>query len=165
MIKEDNKMECEIKEDHARVTIYPALSLLQPWASLVVMGIKRWETRGWKPMGKPERIYIHASQSKRFRDIAATDPFKKYIPDFDRLQFGAIIGSVTLGQFYPTQKVVSKKIIGAEEIAFGDYAAGRVAWELGDPVEIGPIPMRGALSLWDPSAAIFAHMKKTINAR
>jgi len=122
------------------------------------MGIKKWETRGWKPKDKPERIYIHASLSKRFRMIAATDPFNKYIADFDALPFGAIIGRVTLGQMIPTQKAV--KMIGPDEIAFGDYGGGRVAWELLDPRETDPVPMRGALSLWDPSEAIFAHLKK-----
>ena len=72
-----------------------AISLLQPWASLVVMGIKKIETRNW---GTKHRgtILIHASQGKAGSMFAAEPPFKKYIPDFKKLHFVAIIGEATI---------------------------------------------------------------------
>lgn len=40
-----------------------ALTLTQPWASLVVLGEKRYETRSWRPPAARigERIAIHAA--------------------------------------------------------------------------------------------------------
>lgn len=72
-----------------------AISLLQPWASLVVMGVKKIETRSWST---PYRgtILIHASQGKAGSIFVRDPPFSKYIPDFKALPFGAIIGEVTL---------------------------------------------------------------------
>lgn len=41
-----------------------ALTLHQPWASLVALGVKRIETRGWSTKYRG-RILIHAAQNKR----------------------------------------------------------------------------------------------------
>lgn len=38
-----------------------ALSLTQPWASLVVLGEKQWETRSWPTKYRGE-LYIHAAK-------------------------------------------------------------------------------------------------------
>ena len=44
-----------------------ALTLLQPWASLVAIGVKRWETRAWRT-SYAGPLAIHAS--KGFPDDA-----------------------------------------------------------------------------------------------
>ena len=91
--------------------------------------------------------------------LAAAPPFKKYIADFSRLPFGAIIGRVTLtGVLRIDQLDFSPAHINRlslEERAFGDYGAGRYAWLLEDPVCFGQtVPVRGALHLWDYSGAL-----------
>jgi hypothetical protein len=46
-----------------------------------------------------------------------------------------------------------------EELAFGDYRAGRFAWLLADIRALPePIPARGALGLWDVPAAILPQL-------
>jgi activating signal cointegrator 1 len=129
------------------------LSLLQPWASLVVMGKKKIETRSWQTAYRGP-LLIHASLGKRGALLAAEPPFQKYIPQFSILPFGAIIGKasltdvVAIGGTQLSHEQINR--LSLEEQAFGDYNAGRFAWMLEDPVIFGqPIPIPGALHVWE----------------
>ncbi|MGZ3917879.1 MAG: ASCH domain-containing protein [Flavisolibacter sp.] len=130
-----------------------ALSLLQPWASLVVMGAKKWETRSWSTHYRGE-LLIHASIGKAGTLLAAEPPFSRYIPQFDQLPFGAIIGQVILTDLIRVDQMeVRETVINAlslEERAFGDYTSGRFVWILEEPVAFQkPIPVKGTLGLWE----------------
>ena len=132
------------------------LSLLQPWATLVVMGVKQIETRSWSTAHRGP-LLIHASKGKAGEIFANESPFKKYIPDFSNLPFGYIIGRVTLvdvvrigtGSLFHTNDEMMNRLT-MEEKAFGDYTDGRFAWMLQDAVEFKqPIGARGSLNLWE----------------
>ena len=130
-----------------------AISLLQPWATLVVLGIKTIETRSWRTSYRG-RILIHASQGKAGNIFAAEPPFKKYIPNFKTLPFGAIIGEATITDVIPVEMMqMTDELINRltmEEKAFGDYSEGRYAWIMEDPKPFAtPIPARGTLSIWE----------------
>ena|SRR5215211_323205 len=132
-----------------------ALSLLQPWASLVVTGSKKIETRSWNTSYRGE-LLIHASSGKAGALLALEPPFSKYIADFKRLPFGAIIGKVTLVNTVRVEQLsLSDEVINRlslEERAFGDYAGGRYAWLLEDAIELSkPVFIRGTLGLWEYS--------------
>lgn len=135
-----------------------ALSLLQPWASLVVMGAKTIETRSWSTRHRGP-LLIHASQGKA-GEIFASDPlFRKYISDFIALPFGAIIGSVTLEKILRTEDFdlsdAAMNLLTLEEKAFGDYSSGRYGWLFSDPVVfINPVQARGMPGLWKCSDGI-----------
>jgi hypothetical protein len=134
------------------------ISLLQPWAALVVIGAKQFETRSWStPYRGP--LLIHASQKlptnfQKFK-FKHDEFFRDYITDMEQLNYGAIIGKVELVNVYHTEGFTHSLIrhdkkLSAKETAFGDYSAGRYAWELKDPVQfLNPIPYKGALSLWE----------------
>lgn len=139
-----------------------ALSLLQPWATLVVIGAKKYETRGWRTFDRG-RILIHASLGKSPGwDIAHEQPFKKFIDcygGFLKLPFGEIIGEVRIEQIKPTEEIRAK--LSADELAFGDYGTGRWAWRLAKPVLYRePIPCKGALMLWEVPEWIINTLKK-----
>jgi hypothetical protein len=130
-----------------------ALSLLQPWASLVVMGLKSIETRSWSTAYRGI-LYIHASKGKAGAAVADMPLFKRYIPDFKALPFGAIIGEAKLVDVLRVEETGMPAELLArltlEEKAFGDYNAGRYAWMLEEAVMWDePIPARGHLGLWD----------------
>ena len=107
-----------------------ALSLLQPWATLVVMGVKQIETRSWSTAYRGP-LLIHPSKGKAGEIFAHEPQFKKYIPDFKQLPFGYIIGKVTLtdvirigtGTLFNTSDEMMNKLT-LEEKAFGDYTPG-----------------------------------------
>ncbi len=130
-----------------------AISLLQPWASLVVMGVKKIETRNWGTKYRGD-ILVHASQGKAGSIFADEHHFKKYIPDFKKLPFGAIVGQATITDVIRIEMLeMSDELIDRltmEEKAFGDYSEGRYAWILEDHKQFyKPIPARGTLSIWE----------------
>ncbi len=129
-----------------------ALSLLQPWASLVVMGLKKIETRSWST---PYRglLLIHASAGKAGKLIAENAAIRKHIADYKTLPFGCIIGQVQLvdivrvGELQLPSEEIDK--LSLEEKAFGDNKA-RFAWLFADAEMFDePIPATGRLGLWE----------------
>lgn len=130
-----------------------AVSLMQPWASLVVMGIKTIETRSWNTRHRG-LLLIHASSSKA-GDIFSSHPmFAKHIRDFRSLPFGKIIGRVFLRdviRFRDTDSTDNDlPELTLEEKAFGDYTPGRYGWMLEDPVEFEKkIIVKGMPGIWN----------------
>ena len=140
-----------------------ALSLLQPWASLVVLGHKKVETRSWNTKYRGE-LLIHASTGKKPNQRSIHLDFQQHffdlqLPHFKDLPFGAIIGKVNLIDTFPTEEVshncnfhIGKNTweMNDQELAFGDYSAGRYCWLLSETVLFdSPIPAKGSLSIWN----------------
>jgi hypothetical protein len=130
-----------------------ALTLTQPWATLVAIGAKQIETRSWSTRYRGP-LAIHAAKGfpRAAHDLCYTEPFitalelAKIGPGV--LPRGLVVATCQLtnvvrvepGRLYATER----------ERAFGDYTIGRYAWLL-DEVEPLPEPMpaRGALGLWE----------------
>lgn len=85
------------------------LSVRQPWASLLVSGLKDIENRTWAPNYKG-RILIHASSAKVPQKIADKTIFEVNneieneqmfgnFPEFEDLEYSAIIGYVTVNGY------------------------------------------------------------------
>ncbi|HJW18587.1 MAG TPA: ASCH domain-containing protein [Flavisolibacter sp.] len=129
------------------------LSFLQPWASLTVMGLKKLETRSWSTRHRGD-LLIHASMGRSGALLASEPPFSKYIPDFSRLPFGAIIGKAVLIDVIKVELLhLSEATINRlslEERAFGDYSNGRYVWVLEEPeIFRKPVMTKGTLGLWN----------------
>lgn len=147
-----------IAHDISHLCRMKAISLLQPWASLVVMGLKTIETRSWATSHRGTML-IHASRGKAGSIFGEQVAFRQHIPDFAAMPFGAIIGSVTLTAVVPITETGlpghSMAALTMEEKAFGDYTVGRFAWLLADAVLFEqPIPARGMLNVWDFKGAM-----------
>ncbi len=129
-----------------------ALTLTQPWATLVVLGEKAWETRSWRTKYRGP-IAIHAARNypRSAQRLSETDAY--YVTTLGKypitwLPLGAIIGTVELVEIERVEAVVGV-VIGRKEEAFGDYSPGRWAWQLANPMIFDePMPWRGALGLW-----------------
>lgn len=129
------------------------LSLLQPWASLVVMGVKTIETRSWSTPYRGD-LLIHASLGKRADFLTNNPPYSNYITNFKQLPFGAIIGQVVLTSILRVEDFGlpddAMNALTMEEKAFGDYTAGRFGWVLENAVQFNePVFTRGHLRLWE----------------
>lgn len=126
------------------------LSLLQPWATLVVTGYKKLETRSWTTAYRG-RLLIHAGKGRGGAALAAAPAIRAFIPDFNSLSFGAIIGEVTLHDIIRLPLAQGDPdALTLEEKAFGTYDSGRYGWILTDPVSYDePIPATGRLGLWE----------------
>jgi len=129
------------------------LSLLQPWASLAVMGIKRWETRSWTTAYRGA-LLIHAGKSRKGAEVARAPSLSKHIPPFSELPFGCIVGQVWLSGIAPLEALQSGSVqlenMTLEQRAFGPYENGRWCWIFSDPIAFSkPLPIRGTLGLWE----------------
>lgn len=142
-----------------------ALTLWQPWATLMATGAKRIETRSWPCpaglIGKP--LAIHAAKNFRKEDqqLCMSDPFFQPLyqdvggPGYqvpDKLPLGAVVAVVRVTACEPTAKIrriARSAPMPEQERAFGDYTDGRYGWftELLRRFE-EPIPARGAQGLW-----------------
>src|SRR5579884_2404480 len=110
-----------------------ALSLFQPWASLVILGAKRYETRGWQTLYRGPLV-IHACRRfpEELRGLCGREPFRRvfrgagFASWFD-LPLGALLGTVELTDC----RLAEEMPAGTEiELALRAYRAGRWAWQL-----------------------------------
>lgn len=114
-----------------------ALSLDQPWASLVAtprpddpsIGLKEYETRSWSTPYRGD-ILLHATQTipegiaRRLADeLHAAGTLPAILPR------GCFLAVARILEIYPTEKAV--EWISEREYSFGDYRPGRFAWRLG----------------------------------
>lgn len=132
-----------------------ALTLWQPWASLIALGYKHYETRSWKRNSLiGQRIAIHAAKRPP-KDLPYDLSHELAKLDLDPLglPLGAVLGTAVVANFQQTELIASSLI--QSELAFGDYAVGRWAWRL-DDVEMLPEPQQtqGMQGVWNWTTAI-----------
>jgi len=127
-----------------------ALTILQPWATLVAIGAKKIETRSWAT-GYRGPLAIHAGRSLKFITLADQEPFKKHLWAGDRcdMPIGAIVATCDLIGVY---KIVffSDLDVSLPERLFGDFTIGRYVWMMENMKKLeSPIPAKGAMGLWE----------------
>lgn len=148
-----------------------ALSIKQPWAQLIALGIKPIENRTW-PTKFRGRVYIHSSQKPvpfngmengmnftqdQLRDVFKLCPVKdgRYPDIMNKYPISAIIGEVdivdcVLGHesiWAEHKAIVNRKIAGyIQEIEVPVFN-----WVLGNAVIYDQpiLNIKGALSLWE----------------
>lgn len=126
------------------------ISLHQPWASLMAMGVKRFETRSWGTKFRGQ-VIIHATKQLYVdtRDAAFMKALREAgIEDVNKLPLGCALAVGDLVGCYKAESVYPH-ITDAERL-FGNYADGRIAWEFKDVSLFNkPVPVRGQQYLWD----------------
>lgn len=153
-----------------------AITIHQPWATLIVAGIKQFETRGWQTNYRG-KLAIHASKNTRYID-ELLNTFKRVPPtdlhlltDWERtiyeslmepkkaayyyigyknldfwFQSGVILGEVDLTAMHAERPPMLTK---REEI-LGGYGLGRWAWQMDNPIMYPQfIPISGKQGLWN----------------
>lgn len=151
-----------------------AITLTQPWATLVAVGAKRIETRGWKTNYRgPLAIHAAKGWTKDIVKLAMSEPFRSVLHDagyslFSLLPRGMVIATTRLVAIYEITKssykdgkalVLAKPMLESDrfidlapispEWFFGNYAPGRCMWFLDDVHAISPIPSKGSLGIWE----------------
>lgn len=128
-----------------------ALSLWQPWASLVIVGAKQFETRSWKTSYRGTLV-IHAALTRNAYTAAAMIAAKGLGLILDTMPRGVALGTVELVDVCPVEAVMESGEVkfGAQEWQLGDYSEGRYAWKLANPIAFPePIACAGHQRLWD----------------
>lgn len=155
----------------------PAITLWQPWATLIGIGVKQYETRSWPPPRKyiGHRIAIHAAarkppadvDSEVVREIEAVLRLHRQ-PEAMKLPRGAVICTAVLAGAYRVADCFWDDVTGANAMfdldatlpgspfaagadidLFGNYEPGRWLWLLRDPVLLPvPAPAKGKQGWW-----------------
>ena len=129
-----------------------ALTLYQPWATLVTYGVKCIETRTW-PTAYRGPLVIHASKNVRYMPHLLVLLHRGQIPpEVSDLPYptGALLGEACLIHCAPAAWFLQGPDgIAAQEQALGDYGRGRWGWVFREarPYERAE-PWRGRQGLW-----------------
>lgn len=116
-----------------------AISVRQPWASLIVHGLKSVEVRTW-PTAYKGQLLIHASKKL---DEGAMLRFP--IEDPPR---GCLIGTVELVEVEKLTKHRWNEL-AAQHLNMGPYTSGLYAWHLNKPRPVAlPVPYSGVRGLF-----------------
>jgi hypothetical protein len=142
-----------------------AITIIQPYATLIAVGEKRFETRSWAAKYRGP-LAIHAGKkvdSKACQEPEIAAALAQHGYTADTLPTGAVIAVSELsacqeihidhkGDAVLLHRLVPVFWIGRDnkEFAFGFYESGRYAWELANVKQLPePIPAKGQLSLWN----------------
>jgi len=157
-----------------------ALTIWQPWASLLACGAKRFETRSWATSYRGP-IAIHAATLSIPQVLKKTFPMSEwtYHPDHDaKEQFLAVLtkafsdytpiedimgllNELPTGAIVATANLIECHKITAPygtvdeaERALGNWTPGRYAWEIANVKMITPVPIKGRQGLWNLEGAV-----------
>jgi hypothetical protein len=130
----------------------PALTIHQPWASLIVDGVKVHETRSWRAPREliGQRMLVHAGATHVELGrvpFALIQLVQRHWPNREEpLPYGALVGSVLVTGCRRTDTGVPAT---ADDRTAGDWRPGRWAWVLAEPRAFKVArPIRGERGLW-----------------
>lgn len=133
-----------------------ALTLTQPWATLVAIGAKRIETRSWSTNYRgPLAIHAAMGMPTYVKRLCDSEPFRTALNGVGAtwLRRGVVIATCRLVDVLPTMPASGHGTVPSDaphEFAFGDFSPGRFMWLLENVVALPePVPARGALGLWE----------------
>lgn len=133
-----------------------ALTIWQPYASMIAEGLKEYETRSFRTSHRGP-LLIHSGQ-RPMRWIlkhSAEDALDVAIEAFGmeklmNLPVGCAICVVDLVDCIEmTPEFIAQQ--SPTELAVGDWKPGRFAWKLENPRELDPVELIGKQGLWNAS--------------
>lgn len=147
-----------------------AITIWQPWASLIMAEAKPYEFRGWVPPAsvQGQRIGVHAGARKvrpaelydlilRLKSPAAWSTglrkdialplLEEWLDRPQRLPLSSILGTAVLGKPVRSTKIVAELGGPVNDSDRDDHS--NYAWPLTDVQRLEPIvPMKGAQGFW-----------------
>ncbi|WP_066054151.1 ASCH domain-containing protein [Robertmurraya korlensis] len=135
------------------------LSMIQPWASLFVLGETQYETRTWKTKYRGP-LAIHTS--KKVDRASCSHPkvqelLVKHAYTASNLPTGVIIGvcmlknCIKVVENHNTWAVLENgRLVEGNDLFLGDYRVGGYVWEVENMKLLDEfIPAKGQLGLWE----------------
>jgi len=142
---DDNQNTIEPENTEAASDSIPALTLWQPWASLIQHEVKRIETRSWSTSYRGP-IAIHAAKKPVYTGIPE---LLDLLPKGGEPPLGAVVAIANLVDCVEmTPEFIAQQ--SEQELKCGDWQPGRFAWvlEIIRPV-VPPVPATGGQKLWN----------------
>lgn len=134
-----------------------AISLWEPWASLMALGPKTIETRGWATRYRGPLLICAAKHwDSHLYSFLGRGDFQRALrplnsiggPVIKRfLQFGMALAIVDLHDIRAVEGLAASEI--AAERAFGDFSAGRYGWMTRNRRPITPFAVRGQQGVFE----------------
>lgn len=126
-----------------------AISLWQPWATAMAIGLKTIETRHWSTNIRG-LVAIHASKQWQISE-------RRWAAELAELHNAPAIANPPLGKIVATGRLVAVKrtedllpTISETEETFGNYAPQRFGWLFEEIVALPiPVPIKGAQGFFD----------------
>ena len=120
-----------------------ALTILQPYAEMIVRGEKRVENRTWATNYRG-LLYIHAGKGRSHWDEEI------HLKRYPRAAWGAVVAMATLTECVHIDNVGRGEFAQRFPwLAEHDHTNGPWCWILDNVTPIGPWPWRGAQGLFD----------------
>jgi len=142
-----------------------AITVWQPWATLIALRLKGFETRGRRTYHHGP-LAIHAGL-KVDREACEREPIKSVLAEHgytaDNLPTGAVVATTELRECFLVKRDYLGGVVILEsdsrkthfsttdnEFQFGDFTPGRYAWEMAD-VKMLPKPLlaKGQQGIWN----------------
>jgi len=148
-----------------------AITIFQPYASLIACEAKQFETRSW-PTTHRGPLAIHAAK-KRLKAAAFPPWYWKLVFEkltetrFDELPFASVIATADIAGCYQIQQRTPEEkatmttraieiatgeeiVVKGSEILFGEWHEGWYAWKLNNVQKLSePVPARGQQGFWN----------------
>ena len=149
-----------------------AITLWQPWASLIACGAKKYETRSWAtryrgpiaihaakrdPVNLPYHIQVEINpilleHYSLWKDLprGAVVATAELVQCWEMTDIGRVVDGSTAAHIVGGIYGGKADIISGKEILFGDWRPGRFAWELANVQMLPePMPAKGRQGLWN----------------
>jgi hypothetical protein len=150
-------MESKIKKP--RSFKVKALTICQPYAELILRGLKRVENRKW-PTGHRGALLIHAGKNRDWLELDPTGTYDEHYGIFlTEMQFGFVVGVCQVrGCIHKNLRSPIRDRLVLEAwpwLADHEHAEGPYCWILEDARRFEhPIPLRGQPGLFDVPARV-----------
>ena len=127
-----------------------ALTIKEPWATLIIEGYKKYEFRSWKTNYRG-KILIHAGLSLE-RDME--ERFKEYNLNYN---CGYIIGEADIVDCILVDEEFNKELRKINSLVYArSNHVEKFAWKLENIKKYdSPIPCKGKLGLWNYEGAAY----------
>ena len=123
------------------------ISIKEPFATLIMNGSKKIETRSWKTNYRGE-IFIHASRNST-KEMFNNNIWQNLSNNLD-LNYGKIICKCNLVDcIYMDRQFIDTVKRDQLEYSLGIYEIGRYAWILENIEHIYQLPAKGKLNIWN----------------
>jgi len=130
-----------------------AVTIYEPWATLIVLGYKQFETRSWSTNWRGE-LAIHAAVTRKYcgeREVTeilerALVPSHQWGRIVKAQRPGYVLGMARLVEVFPTERLA----VSPQERALGNFEMGRFGWKLTHVAPLlRPIHVRGRQQIWN----------------
>jgi hypothetical protein len=129
-----------------------AISLYEPWGTLIALGKKRYETRSWSTTYRGSLLICASKKRPPLSQIIGILYYAGIT--LNELNPGRAVAFVDLTDIYPADDLLQVDrfygLLEENEKFYGDFSPGRFAWKLENIRRIkNPPPIKGKQGLFD----------------